>query len=160
MVYKINKLDRVTTSTGKAKINATLMGEDNLEVVGVGIWADFPNFANLNEGDSVMGDIVVKDQWKTLYPPKTTTTGQIGGNKGGFIAKAQEKKAEYIERAQENKEEGIKISATMRDAVLCAIAEYNKDPHNLDTLEQLISKWRKVLWFEWDNHNTYPPFVK
>lgn len=160
MEYKIVKLDRVTTSTGKAKINATLIGSDNVEIVGVGIWADFPRFADLKEEDTVSGDVVTKDQWKTLYPPKAPSTGSTGANRGGQIAKAQEKKAQYIEKAQENKEEGIKISATMRDAVLCAIAEYNKDNTNLDTLDELIRKWRKILWLEWDKTDMdFPPFA-
>lgn len=159
MNYKITKLDRVTTSTGKAKINATLIGEDSVEVAGVGIWADFPNFANLIVGDSVSGDLVTKGQWITLYPPKNPATGQIGGKNGGFIAKAQEKKAEQIEKAQENKSESIKIASTFSSAVNCAIAEYNKDATNLDTLEELIRKWRKILWFEYDSHNQFPPFI-
>ena len=160
MNYKIVKLDRVTTSTGKQKINALLIAEDGTETENVGIWSDFPNFANLQKNDGVMGDIVPKGEWKTLYPPKVASTGNIGASRGGMIAKAQEKKAEFIEKAQDNKNESIKIASTFGKAVECAIAEYNKDPHNLDSLEDLIRKWRKVLWFEFDNHNDFPPFVK
>lgn len=157
MVYKITKLERVTTSTGKAKINATLMGEDSVEVANVGIWADFPHFADLKIDDTVSGYLVTKGQWITLYPPKNPTTGTTRG--AGAITKAMDRKEEGIEKSQDRKEQGIKIASTFSSAVECAIAEYNKDPHNLDTLEELIRKWRKILWFEFDNHSEYPPFI-
>lgn len=158
-MYKLIKLDRTTTSTGKAKINATVQSEDGVTTEKVGLWSDFPRFADLKEGDSVDGDLRVKDQWTTLYPPKSGTSITRGKfSATGAIKEAMKEKAEGIAHFQSTKEESIRISGTMRDAVLCAFAEYNKEPHNLMTLEELISKWRKWLWFEWEAPSQYPPF--
>ena len=123
------------------------------------VWSDFPNFESITNAGEIEGNLWQKPNSDnfTLYPPKPATTGQIGGNKGGFIAKAQEKKAEFIEKAQDNKNESIKIASTFSSAVNCAIAEYNADTKQ--NLEELIRKWRKTLWFVWDEHTNFPPFL-
>lgn len=162
MNYKIIEIESKTTSTGKAMKKATIVDESGVETSDVAIWSSFPNFANLAVDSMVVGELEIKQNGaytnKSLKTPATGTTGAYRGGSGA-ITKAMEKKEASIEKFQDNKEEGIKISATMRDAVLCAIAEYNKDQHNLDTLEELIRKWRKILWFEWDKHSEYPPFL-
>lgn len=157
----INKWEVSQTTTGKTKATADITGKEGEELTGVTFWKDgWANFDEIKEGTELEGDYVEKQngQWlnKTFYAPKPVSTGAT--RSAGAITKAQEKKAEMIEKAQDNKEEGIKVSATMRDAVQCAIAEYNKNPHDLSSLEELIRKWRKVLWFEWDKWSEYPPF--
>lgn len=162
MNYKITAIETKTTSTGKTMKKATIVDEGGVETTDVAIWDSFPNFANLEVGSEVASELEIKQNGnytnKSLKTPANRTTGAYTRSSGA-ITKAMEKKEASIEKFQDNKEEGIKISATMRDAVLCAIAEYNKDPHNLDTLEELIRKWRKILWFEWDKHTEYPPFI-
>ena len=164
MNYKIVSIESKTTSTGKAMKKAVLVDESGAEYKDVAIWSSFPDFANLVEGSTIVAEMETKQNGQytniSLKSPVASTTGGYTRSSGA-ISKAQDKKAEYIEKAQDNKNEAIKIASTFTSAVNCAIAEYNKDPHNLDTLEQLISKWRRVLWFEFDNHhNEFPPFVK
>src|SRR3990167_10230528 len=118
----------------------------------------FPNFDEISNGGSVKGNLWQSPQGKYyLFAPKVAVAGQSGAFKGLQIAKAQEKKAEYIATAQDNKNEGIKIASTLGKAVDCAIAEHAL-PDNDHSLEDLIRKWRRTLWFEWDNVNDFPPF--
>jgi hypothetical protein len=159
MNYKITALERKTTSTGKSMIKATLIDESNAEATDVAIWSGFQDFANLAVGSTIVGELEVKQNGQFLNKSlKSPMTVNSGASRTTQINNAMEKKADMITKAQDNKGESIKIAGTMRDAVLCAIAEYNKDPHNLDTLEQLITKWRRTLWFEWENTNDFPPF--
>ncbi len=159
MNYTITKIESKTTSTGKAMKTATLKDEGGTEIEKVAIWSSYPDFANLAEGSTIVAEIETKVNGQyTNLSLKSPATGNFGASKTTQINNAMEKKADMITKAQDNKGESIKIAGTMRDAVLCAIAEYNKDPHNLDTLEQLITKWRRTLWFEWENTNDFPPF--
>ena len=59
--YKIEKLIRSTTSTGKAKISASLIDVNNVLEENVTIWGDFPNFDNLAVGDIIMGNVMSKN---------------------------------------------------------------------------------------------------
>lgn len=125
-------------------------------------WGD--KYPFLVEGLEIEFDLVEKEKngFKniTAYPRKDASTGTTARSGGGFIAKAQEKKAEFITKAQDNKNESIKIASTMSMAVNCALAEFNslteKSP---SLLASLIEKWRKWLWFAWDNWEDYPPFL-
>ena len=51
--YVLGKIERKETSKGKSMIKAELMNEDGNTVVerNVAIWDNFPNFADLREGD-------------------------------------------------------------------------------------------------------------
>lgn len=119
----------------------------------------FPNFASISSGSVIEGNLwqSAKGYWY-IFPPKPETAKK-GGFGGGNVSKLMDKKNESIEKHTDRKEEGIKISSTMRDAVLCAIAEYNKDKTDLSSLPELIEKWREFLWMHWDVETTkYPPF--
>lgn len=148
--YQIKWAEVSTTSTGKTKTTLTLIDEKGTETDKVTTWGDFPNFAELQPGKSVNGNISVKvnGQYtnKTLYPeptaPAWATAGPTG--KGGGIAKAQERKETGIAKTMDRKEEGIKISSTMRDAVNLAVAEQSPN-------EDRIMYWRKWLWDHWDD---------
>lgn len=161
MKYILTSLEKGATVSGIEKAVATLDSIEGQTLEGVTLWkSNWPNYDALIGGMEVDGDYVEKQngQWlnKNLYPLKEE---KPAGKFGGGVAKAQEKKAEMIKVAQENKEEGIKVSSTARDAVLCAIAEYTNDKTNLSTLEELIEKWRRYHWMNWEKTNTdYPPF--
>ena len=77
--------------------------------------------------------------------------------KNAQTEKLMEKKEQSISKFQDNKEQSIKIASTMNKAVELAIAEF-ANPKSLDTLEELIEKWRAWLWSNWDKHNDYAPF--
>jgi hypothetical protein len=67
-----------------------------------------------------------------------------------------ETKAANIEKAQDNKAENIKISSTMRDAVLITVSEAQHDA-TVDYGER-IKYWRAWLWKQWDDTSGLPPF--
>jgi len=156
--YVIGKLERKTTSTGKNMIKAELLDEHGSATVeqDVAIWDSFPNFAGLKEADTVEGELVVKQNGEyrniSLYPPKSSTTGNFGANRGGFGAKLMETKQNNIRQSQESKELSIKIASSMNGAVNLAIAEKDTSPDN-------ILKWRRWIWENWDCKDTdFEPF--
>ncbi len=160
MKYKLGAVEeREVGSYGKLK-------ESQVDGKKVSFWEKSwgADYEKVIEDAELEFDIVEKEKngYKnfTAYQPKNATTGTTGAYRGNQIAKAQEKKAEFIGKAQDNKNENIKIASTFSSAVNCAIAEYNKETTNLDTLEELIRKWRKTLFFLWDEHTSYPPFLK
>ena len=120
----------------------------------------FPNFDEISNGGSIKGNL-----WQSpkgayyLFAPKLAVAGQTGAFKGQQIAKAQEKKAEYIATAQDNKNEGIKIASTISMAVTIVIATL-KEEKIIDegVIKGEIAKWRRWLWFQWDNVKDFPPF--
>lgn len=150
MKYTLQWAEKKVTSTGKEKIDATLTDGTNT-IDGVTIWSDFPNFATLMAGHTVEGDIVTKQSGqytnKTLYPIKAVNSSPraTGGFTGG--SKLMKEKQEGIKESQERKEEGIKVSASMRDAVTLATAEYVNFPQA--DLELLVKKWRKFILDNW-----------
>lgn len=112
--YKIEKLIRSTTSTGKAKISASLIDVNNVLEENVTIWGDFPNFDNLAVGDIIMGNVMSKNALgkdnrmytnKTLYPAKNTGNRSFAPKND--ISVAMEKKADMIDEAQEKKAKNI-----------------------------------------------------
>ena len=120
----------------------------------------FPGFDEITNGGTVKGNM-----WQSpkgayyLFAPKLVVAGQSGAFKGQQIAKAQEKKAEYIATAQDNKNEGIKIASTISMAVNIVIATLkNETIIDESVIKGQITKWREWLLAEWDNVNNAPPF--
>ena len=64
-----------------------------------------------------------------------------------------DKKIEAIEKSQDVKSEAIKLTTSMQLAVNLAIAEY-ANPKSLDTLETLITKYRKFILTNWEVDST------
>ncbi len=144
MKYSIDWSEKKTTSTGKEKIDAHLIGEDLKKHEGVTIWGDFPNFANLMTGGVVEGDLVEKQNGqflnKTLYAPKVP--GARAGGAG--VAKAQERKAEYIKEAQDRKEDSIAYFNSVNSAISLLQALGANGMTN-DSVQNFIKTWRE--WF-------------
>lgn len=159
--YKLSNVVRKETSTGKPMIKCTITPvPEGVIVDDVAIWSSFPDFANLKDGDVVMGELEVKQNGqytnKTLNYPKPANSSPRGSYaaKGPAVEKAMERKEASIGKFQDNKELSIKISSTMRDAVLLAIAEFNADGGKNNTthsLDELILKWRKWLVEHWSD---------
>ena len=159
MKIVINKWEVGKTSNGTEKAVADFTTSEGEEKQGVTFWkSNWPTFDSIKIDTQLEGDYTEKQngQWinKTFYPLKAEKPTRGPSN----MTKVMDKKAEHIKEAQENKGQGIKISSTFRMAVECAIAEYQKD-NNSDPLDKLISKWRKILWFEYDKWNEFPPFI-
>ena len=158
-------IKEVTTGewNGKRKLDVLVNGGSNVGDVKATIWEDqkdgsrFPGFDEIAVGSVIEGVLYNKPgtNFYNIYPPRPQKQGGMGGN----VAKMMDKKQENIEKTLDRKEDSFKVSGTARDAVLCAIAEYEKDKTNLDTLEQLITKWRQWLWINYDKTDKdFPPF--
>lgn len=65
------------------------------------------------------------------------------------LQQLMDKKIEAIEKSQDVKSEAIKLTTSMQLAVSLAIAEY-ANPKSLDTLETLITKYRKFILENWE----------
>lgn len=122
---------------------------------------EFPNYAQIAPGSTLDANPWSKEGSTkiTLYAPKIASTGGFKGGAGmsalktAQIEKTMEKKEQSISKFQDNKEWSIKVSSTMRDAVLLSIAESKPTPQN-------IAKWREWLWNNWDvADDQYPPFM-
>lgn len=125
---------------------------DSGEIVSnVSVKSSFPNFSNLSPGQIIEGEITKTDKGYSNLSPMPTGKPAYGarGTSSGAITKAMEKKEASIEKFQDSKEFSIKVSSTMRDAVLLAIAEYSKNEQTYP-LDELVVKWRHWLWLQWD----------
>lgn len=155
MNYTIDWMERKTTSTGKEKIDATLRTPEGALTKTATIWSDFPGFTTLQPGGQVMGDLVEKGQYTTLYPTKapaaSTYRPRIAGGASGVKA-AQERKGEMIAVAQETKNTGIKIAAAFRDATLLVIEILNQvegeplQKNEIFALHKEIRDWYIAGW--------------
>ena len=166
MRYKITNCENKTTTYGDVK-EITGIDVTGVQVTG-SVWkkqkdgSDFPDFDKIVEGAEIELNSWVnpKTGKKSFYPPKLATGAYraSSGAKTAQIAKVMEQKSASIQKAQDFKSENIRVSSTMRDAVLIATTIYNGDKTDLSNMEELISKWRLWLWSHWEDTNNYPPF--
>lgn len=142
MIYKIQKIELVNLKSGRVKKSAELIQEGGDIHKGVTIWSSFPNFANLNVGNVVDGDIEITQNGqytnKTLQPGKNpngtykpTPNGSNFANKG--IGRPNPVTIEKIrnENIQENmktKAEGQAYGNSVTNAVLIALEMTKRDP--------------------------------
>jgi hypothetical protein len=157
--YKIEWMERKTTSTGKKKIDCTIKSISGVEHQNVTIWEGFPDFDNLMVGSNVTGEYAEKQNGqylnKTLYPVRTTAPRSAPSG----IKVAQERKADMIKEAQDNKNESIKESAAQRDAVIITTTFF-ADLINIDenvrdrAIKEKVESWRNYFLTVGDK----PPF--
>lgn len=145
MQYTITWIENGTTSTGKVKATATLLGSDGIVNENVTIWGDFPNFNELRPAGKVEGTIQVKQNGqytnKTLYPAQVPKKGNFA------IKEAQATKREDIAHAQDRKEESIKEASIFRDATILTSAYVTKQnlEVSFDTIKNTWVEFRKWL---------------
>lgn len=163
--FTIKWCENVTTTTGKKKMNAQLLDQNGTTTDNVSIWADFPNFDKILNGGEIEGDLVPAKDPKygpTLYPPKPENSQPVAFKRQpGAIKQMMETKDQNITKHTENKEHAIKVSSTMRDAVLIAttiISNSHIETSNGD-MKDLILHWRKWLWENFDKEDRdFSPF--
>ncbi len=170
MLYKIAWIEQKPTKDGKAKAEATLVGtgeSENATGVKVTIWGDFPDYANIQNGGTIEGDIVSPKDSKylpSLYPPKAPKLTSNGGYKDKVIKGAQDRKKGDIEHFQGEKEMGIRVSSCNNQGNLAAIAileaEMRLHPHSdpMALWQELWDKCRNHLWNNWEGIKDNPPF--
>lgn len=162
MKYSISWGEEKTAGSGVKYYRADMKDEQGKEYKGVAVFSSFKGFDRVQPGAIVEGKITSKDY---KGQPSYTLENDIpagGFNKGGNMGKMMETKQANILEAQGNKELGIKISSTMRDAVLITATQLSadmvlsKDP---SAIKKMIKDWRKFLWEEWDKTNAdFEPF--
>ena len=156
MQYRILKLEQKEYEGRKyAKASVEALDGTFLEVSLGDKWGE-ALFA-LKEGDRIEANAwqnPKNSKW-SLYPPedRKTPTGARRPSQSANIERVMEKKEQSIGKFQDNKELSIKISSTMRDAVLLAIEERRGDPDS-ESLGNLIITWRKWLWTHWSDPET------
>lgn len=153
MKYEIRNIERKHIDKLDKDVLEVDVFDGEKDIAGVSIWQGFPDFEKITFGSSVEGDIVVKPNGKyttkTLYAPKSS--GPM--RSAGAITKAMDRKEAGISKFQESKEESIKISSTMRDAVLLTTAQGIEGKTDAEVQEK-VSEWRKWLWLQWDKTGT------
>jgi len=152
MKYKIDWCEIKTTSTGKKKIDATLIDEKGVKNDKVTIWEGFPNFENLAAGMEIDADVVEKQNGqylnKTAYAIKAPSTGFKGG---AGVKAAQERKGEMIKEAQSRKNEAIAFfNATNCAMQLLPIIKTELD--NPFKVKEAIKHWREWFLCEWQEY--------
>lgn len=153
MKYEIRNIERKHIDSLNKDVLECDVFDGEKEIAGVSIWQGFPDFDKITFGSSVEGDIVTKQKGnyltKTLFAPK----GSAPMRGSGAITKAMDRKEAGISKFQENKEESIKISSTMRDAVLLATAQ-GIEGYSDEGVKEKVANWRKWLWVQWDKTTT------
>lgn len=152
--YIVEWAERKTTSTGKEKLDCSLLDcslKDELGVAtqNVTIWGDFPNFNEIMPGSKVTGTLTPAKDPKygpTLYAPKPQKQG--GVYKSQVIEKAMDKKEASIAKFQDQKEESIRLMSAQRDAVLIVTTLLAGHPQ-LSTLNEDYIKGEIVKWRDW-----------
>ena len=119
----------------------------------------FPDFDQISNGGVVKGNMWTSPTGKYyLFAPKVGVAGQSGGGFKSGIKEAQATKRKDIETAQENRGQGVRISATMRDAVLISTTLAQGSIQDESVLKGRILEIRQWLWQHWDDPEGYPPF--
>lgn len=119
----------------------TLVDEEGKETEGVS------TFEAVMNGGSLEGKIVTSDKGYLNFVKKETAKQAAGANfKTAQIEKTMERKENSIGKFQDNKEWSIKTASTLGKAVDLAIAEFKEGGY----LPDLILKWRKFLWNNWE----------
>jgi hypothetical protein len=103
---------------------------------------------NVAPGLELEGKIVTNDKGylnfvKKLEAPEFVKKAGNSAYKEKLMNETMARKETSITKFQDNKEWSIKISSTMRDAVLLSIAEQNP------TADRILA-WRRWLWNNWD----------
>lgn len=113
----------------------------------------FPDFDDIKVDHRLNATLWVSPSGKAyLFEEKDKPQGGAKFNATG-ASKLMDKKIEAIEKSQDVKSEAIKLTTSMQLAVNLAIAEY-ANPKSLDTLETLITKYRKFILTNWEVDST------
>lgn len=139
---------------GKQFVEAWL-GQEGLEDVKVSFWNGEITEPDSTFRSTIDGELGTNQKgYPVLLTPKKVAGGAF---KEQQMEKVIVRKEEGIAKAQDNKEHAIRTASSMNKAIDLAIAEF-ANPKSLFTLEELIEKWRRYIWTNWDKTEQYPPF--
>jgi hypothetical protein len=130
----------------------TVMGIDNIEVSNASVnrtnkkGETFPNFDTVKVGATIEANAWTSDAGKNyLFPPKAKTSYA----KKPFTSN-QKAVSESVKVAQQAKEESIKISSTIRDAVMIATTMATYEKYGEKEMADKIEFWRGWLLEHWN----------
>lgn len=128
---------------------ATVKNESNAVFENTTIFANFPNYSNLKDGDIIEGELVQNDyNGKTGWKINAPRVGGAGKGNAG-IAAAVEKKNKAIGEFQDKKEASIEKMATFRDATMLTVAWASHIPAEDFSTATMKDKWVEFrLWLE------------
>jgi hypothetical protein len=157
-LYKINWAE--VKRKGNTNGRDWAITEMSLEDKDGNITEKVSTFDSVMPGQEIEGSIEKNDKGYLNFK-KLEAPNFIKENRSNFktqqMEKIIERKEQGIAKIQDNKDWSIKVSSTMRDAVLLAI-EYHRN-HFDEDLKDLVLKWREWLWNNWDvEADQYPPF--
>src|SRR6267142_1504507 len=139
MKYLILKNESKQSAKGNAYQMVTLKGED-----GIHVEASTFDLAGKATNETIEGEIVVNGKYtnfKLAMPPRPSFMGSKGG---ASMTKAMDRKETSINSFQENKEVSIKLSGSMRDAVIIVTARGISDLIPSEIQSEIL-KWRNWL---------------
>lgn len=158
--FRVEWAETVNLKSGKVKKNVTLKAENGEMIENVGIWNDFPGFAEIAPGKEVAGKVTTKGEYTTLY--SETTYGTFGAKPQTGGQYPPKKTHGTSPEAQQMKDLGIKVSSSMSGAINLAIAEFKASTtYTPADLQSSVKKWRGWIWDNWDykeNLTDKPPF--
>jgi hypothetical protein len=163
MLYTLTNVQKADGNFGPT-ITCTATGVDNTVIQRATIYkkqkdgTEFPNFDTLAEGSKLEANPWTNPKgYTSLFPPRAPSVAAPRRSPAA-ITKAMETKAENIHKAQEFRSEGVRTSATMRDAVNIVVSMNAKGDMTGEQIRAGIQAWRKWLWFQWEAPESYPPF--
>lgn len=113
----------------------------------------FPNFDAIMAGHTLEANLWTSSAGKHYLfapDPKNASTGQNGPSSGGGIAKAQERKAEFIKEAQERKNDSIAYFNALNSAIaLVTKLEFKSEGQT----KVDIVYWRDWFLSEWKRYD-------
>lgn len=153
MIYKVewSEVKKEGNTNGRAwKITEMTLKDEQ----GV-ITEKVSTFDSVMTGAEIEGSVVKNDKGYLTFK-KLEAPNFVKENRSAFkqkvIDETMQRKEQSIGKFQDSKEWSIKVSSTMRDAVLLAIAEQNPTKEN-------VLKWREWLWNNFDvETDQFPPF--
>jgi len=159
MIFKITKIEMLTSAKGTSFARATVQNEHNQEFSNVTL---FSPASNKTVGETLTGELTANDyNGKVGWKFKEETTGTYNKRPAANIGAAMDKKAANIEVAQDRKNDAIKLAAHQRDAVLIVTTFY-ADAYKLHTPGEMEAsiKAQILSWKNWleMNYGDNKPF--
>lgn len=167
MRYKIEFCE--VAKTGESKNGPWTLTKMSLSEVDSGtIVNDVQTFLDVTAGHFLDGTIKINEQYKTKEFVVDQKPKGNAGYKTAQIEKVMEKKEASIEKFQSSKEEGIRLMAAQRDAVLIVTTmmkffvesegDEGREILKPSKIQEEVIRWRN--WFLLDKEfNNPPPFA-
>lgn len=149
--FKISWMENKTSAKGNKYIRASVTDEKGAEFTDIAIFDKFPDFANIQNGSELEGNLVSKEyNGKTSYTLNSPNSSPTGGFSGAGGVKLMEKKQAGIEKSQDRKEEGIKHSSVIRMSHETALAQVGGLGFVSEDYKKAFTYWQNFFQGKWE----------